>query len=702
MYKGWDSVQPQASQEQAAQPEPMAAKNRDERDPDPAGPGTQLATNPAPQVIPIGVLPSADGSTAKASVDQARAAAVGVAETAPAKTASFEPKTVAVAPPAEVETAEVVAFAPEAVSPPTRVDSPPSPAERLLASDPKSNFVAFVDAAKLASGLSAEDKIRVAEALVDWQEKASEADSKGILSSHGSTLLDVVDSVLRATDQELSALDGPDYTHLVPALLLSALFLTLSPMAEGAAAQQYSKQVFGLLREAQSQRECWCEPGLTGALSLGSVRLGVVKNLFRSVLRLNCLHDAQEALPHAFAYVVDCRHIPALRSLAVAVLCRHFSKSPAALASYAAEVLDALSTGSTELAFVLSDNSLANLDIARVGPKLSTLLEQLPSDLLIRYFKRAVQTTPEYLVQCVPRIVDDLFESSNRNETLSVLTSLAAKYPGAVAHLLDKIRAACLLNRLFTPYMKLLCSCSSYSRRTAHFAIREFIALLRSTEKLSESDLAALVGGLNVLKDSCPCSDIFQADTLTLLERAARHNWEAYVNLRKWNRGEWAKLGDLEAYLRQGELVRPRGCLSGGGKMQATRRSSVAVEIAPKPLSVDTDMISRMERRPPLKIPPSDDELLSAGKANQHRRPSLMVAVQVSLESLGKNNAQKSNPLAPLNSGGNRRPSFLDPIEYGADSAAPTRSSFLTPLAPDPLSILAPIDYHAEATHTKS
>lgn len=504
--------------------------------------------------------------------------------------------------------------------------------------------------------------------------------------------------MLRATDEQLGWLDGPDYSHLVPALLLTALLTKLCSAADASAAQHLAKLIFSLIREAQGQRESWCEQGLTGSLSLGSVRLGVVKNLFRSAIQLGALPDAHEVLPHLFAYAVDSRRLPALRVLAVAVLCRHAAKSPAALVPYAGEALEAISSGSTELAFLLGDGGFAAVDIALIGPKLPRVLDSVPSDLVLHHLKRAALTKPEFLVLCVARVADDLFESSHRSELVSVLTTLAVKQPGAVAPLLDKVRAACLVNRLYTPYAKLLCACSSHSKRTLHYAMRELVALLRSTEKLSESDLAALVGGLNVLKDGCPCSDVFQAETLTLLERAARHNWEAFANLRRWNRGEWARRGDLESYLRQGEQIRPRGCVPPVTKILGGRRRSVAVEIAPKPLSVDTDMIQRLERRPPLKTPPSDAELLSAGKANHQRRPSLMVAVQMSLETLGKANEHRRNPLAPLTAE-NRRPSFLDPIDYGQDTSAPTRGSFLTPLAPDPLAILAPIDYAAQTSH---
>ena len=463
-------------------------------------------------------------------------------------------------------------------------------------------------------------------------------------------------------------------------------------------AQLLAKLIFSMIREAQGQREGWCEQGLTGSLSLGSVRLGVVKNLFRSALQLGTLPDAHEVLPHLFAYAVDSQRLPALRVLAVAVLCRHGSKSPAALAPYAGEVLDAISCGSTELAFLLGNGGFATIDMGLIGPKLPRVLDNIPSDLVIHHLKRAAVVKPEYLAPCAPRIADDLFESSHRSELISALITLALSHPGAVAPLLDKVRAACLVNGFYTQYAKLLCSCSSHSKRTLHFAMRELVSLLRSTEKLSESDLAALVGGLDVLKDGCPCNDIFQAETLTLLERAGQHNWEAYSNLRRWNRGEWARRRDLESYLRQGEQIRPRGCVPPVGKMLGGKRRSVAIEIAPKPLSVDTDMIQRLERRPPLKTPPSDAELLSAGKTSHQRRPSLMVAVQMSLETLGKVNEQRRNPLAPLTVE-NRRPSFLDPIDYGKDSTAPTRGSFLTPLAPDPLAILAPIDYASHNSH---
>ena len=504
--------------------------------------------------------------------------------------------------------------------------------------------------------------------------------------------------MLRATDEQLGRLGGPDYSHVVPALLLSALLTNQCSAADVSTAQQVAKLIFNLIREAQGQRDRWCEQGVTGSLSLGSVRLGIVKNLFRSALKLGVIPDAHEVLPHVFAYAVDSQRLPALRVLAIAILCRHGAKTPAGLVAYAGEVMDVISAGGTELGFLLGDGCFANIDITLVGQKLPRIIDQLPSDLLIHHLKRVSLIKPEYLVPCVSRLVDDLLESSQRAELLSVLTALAVRHPGAVAPLLDKVRAACLVNRLYTPYVKLLCSCASHSKRTLHFSIRELIALLRSTEKLSESDLAALVGGLNVLKDGCPCSDIFQAETLTLLERAARHNWEAYINLRRWNRGDWARRGDLESFLRQGEQIRPRKCVPLMGRVLGGKRRSVAVEIAPKPLSVDTDMIQRLERRPPLKTPPSDAELLSAGKANHQRRPSLMVAVQVSLENLGKINEQRRNPLAPMTAE-QRRPSFLDPIDYGKDSSAPTRGSFLTPLAPDPLAILAPIDYTAQPSH---
>lgn len=208
MYKGWDSVKPQRSLElEKARDKPAVAPEAHyvnhypnhtpqeqpghncspelpialpdlEGAPGNAAPETVgsvpgLAAEPTGRQLPPTAQPQeqhvdllADHQSAQPVADTA--AVVGAEGVAEEK--NVQPETKLVPFLAEAEVSQVEAFEPPGASPAANEQiSSPSEAERLLSLDPKSNFAAMLEAVRLDSALGAEEKIRVAEALVDWQ-----------------------------------------------------------------------------------------------------------------------------------------------------------------------------------------------------------------------------------------------------------------------------------------------------------------------------------------------------------------------------------------------------------------------------------------------------------------------------------------------------------------------------------------------------
>jgi hypothetical protein len=433
---------------------------------------------------------------------------------------------------------------------------------------------------------------------------------------------------------------------------------------------------------------------------VGRVRLDIVHNVFLCLLRMECMKVMEEAVPTLLAYVRMCRDLGAVRTYALAILCRCGAKSPQSFAPFTDELVDILLAGNTELSLVLQDLQIFDRNPGAFSSHASALLETLPLDCLLPHLARLLAADPDAFLPCLPRLTDDIQDGActKKTECVELLMRLALVRPAPILTALPAISAGCMSAGLYTPYMRLLAALAAHSKPAVFTVLRELTGLLRSTENLDASDLYALLGALDVAKDHCPYSSIFSADTLMMLELAAQHNRTAYLNLIKWNSGEWAYEGDVHRFLDKAGRAERRlwSRVSRYISFAATSCSSrgkLAVQpiVERSPFTACAGLL-RLPPRSPLRIPPSDEVIhrVEEGGSSDpcpspQENPS-NAAVVCSFDSDPQTYPQQ-HPLAPL-----AQASALTPIEFQAG----TRGSFLVPLEHMRKgSFLDPLDYTA-------
>jgi hypothetical protein len=81
-------------------------------------------------------------------------------------------------------------------------------------------------------------------------------------------------------------------------------------------------------------------------------------------------------------------------------------------------------------------------------------------------------------------------------------------------------------------------------------AMRIVSRVLKNGDCKTDSAKWALLESFNVIKDTCPHGNVFQPASLTLLEKIHDSNVDAYENVIRWNRMDWAVRGDALCFVR--------------------------------------------------------------------------------------------------------------------------------------------------------
>lgn len=136
-----------------------------------------------------------------------------------------------------------------------------------------------------------------------------------------------------------------------------------------------------------------------------------------------------------------------------------------------------------------------------------------------------------------------------------------------------------------------------------------------------------LLGGLNLFKDTCPKTQVFQADTLQLLQCYRSSNSLAYDNVVKWNYNLPCVVGDLQQYLNfkpgDGIIISSPGVTS-LGKKQVVPYEFIDHEVKPSlshRVSVLFSSITTPSRNN-VTVAPEPSSQVTAALEQSHRQPS--------------------------------------------------------------------------------
>lgn len=203
---------------------------------------------------------------------------------------------------------------------------------------------------------------------------------------------------------------------------------------------------------------------------------------------------------------------------------------------------------------VLKNKAIFSARAHKLEDYLPDLLDCFALDELRALLQDVAECEPRKLVKSVSRFVKELQSAALQYQhfILGLLLSVAmAMGANPLLPVLDDINVVCSTAAgLFIPFFKLLTAVASSGGEDVALQCMVMVARIAKSG-LVEAPLAqaAVLDSLNIIKDHCKYCNVFQAETLKVLEGCAAHNSAVYKNILTWNTGKAARRGDHKAFL---------------------------------------------------------------------------------------------------------------------------------------------------------
>jgi hypothetical protein len=163
-------------------------------------------------------------------------------------------------------------------------------------------------------------------------------------------------------------------------------------------------------------------------------------------------------------------------------------------------------------------------------------------------------TKPYKLVKAVPALVHKLGSEIIKHKftILGVLLSVALVVGAEpILPVMEGISVVCgATPDLFVPYFKLLAAIAGSGGGEPAVKCLILVAkVAKSGLVKSPAHQAAILDAVNIIKDHCKYSNLFQPETLNVLRRFSVHNPVVFANIDTWNSGKSAKRGNAKDFM---------------------------------------------------------------------------------------------------------------------------------------------------------
>ncbi|KAJ1434070.1 hypothetical protein B484DRAFT_446882 [Ochromonadaceae sp. CCMP2298] len=225
-------------------------------------------------------------------------------------------------------------------------------------------------------------------------------------------------------------------------------------------------------------------------------------------------------------------------------------------------ILTAIKGGSSEMKVVLQKNkAVYSAKSKTVENYLSDFVDVLGLDDLGDLLQEIADYDPYKLVKSIPKFLSQLASTVMKHKFLILGLFLAIALvvgSGPLLPVLGSVAGLCgLTPQLFIPFFKLLTVISGAGEEQAIQCLYLVAKVAKSGLVTAPENMSAVLDTVNIIKDKFKYSNVFQPETLKVLEGFAGSNMPAFNNILTWNQGKAAKRGNNKDFLVNAGRITP-------------------------------------------------------------------------------------------------------------------------------------------------
>mmetsp|Transcript_22187 Transcript_22187/g.37409 ORF Transcript_22187/g.37409 Transcript_22187/m.37409 type:complete len:866 (+) Transcript_22187:218-2815(+) len=425
---------------------------------------------------------------------------------------------------------------------------------------------------KLMEPLAGHSKVAIAKAIQSWQGSVSKELRLATFKENQAKLFEALRWVLIQSDDEAidysngnqmpayylaltiakEGQDDPDFAEL----MLSDLETTIKVVLDGN--MGLAEKVEGVMSSSGS------------GPNAASVRADSIRNLVRAFpLKVDSVKILKASVHTLLRLLNSAGDAPLLRMeasqkmQAMSVEQEHSqSRINSLWGDEVPGLLSAIKGGSTEMKRVLKMNKqVYSARSKKVEDYLSDMVDSLGLDDLGDLLQDIADYDPNKLVKSIPTFVRELANTAMKHKFLIMGLFLAIALvvgAGPLLPVLGSIAGTCGLSpQLFIPFFKLLTVIASSGEEQAVQSLFLVARIAKSGLCTAAENQSAVLDAVNIIKDKFKYSNVFQPETLKVLEEFAPSNAAAFKNIVTWNAGKAAKKGDNKDFLVNAGKVHP-------------------------------------------------------------------------------------------------------------------------------------------------
>jgi hypothetical protein len=176
---------------------------------------------------------------------------------------------------------------------------------------------------------------------------------------------------------------------------------------------------------------------------------------------------------------------------------------------------------------------------------------------------------------------------------LRVTKSLGAFSLYPALDTLTKATVSCSSDILVLPFIKIIVAAIPSAPAEQTLVYMSMVASVAKAKgaahNVTPEALGVLLEGVNIVKDYCIYSNIFQPETMKLFECLSVHNPEAFKSIATWNTGKPAKKGNVRQFTTDTTL--PKTVATEVSKSQPTNQGFFSHFFSPKMETVDSGAV---------------------------------------------------------------------------------------------------------------